>query len=165
MDEAVEAHMQLHQAGAADPVSGELHFAVMALFWRMRPHLRNHGVGWVDARELDAVAGENIYTGAHPTHGLEVEIRGFADLRAWMDKTIVTEQTASGPYSNSQRQETPIRLPSAASLAVADALTERYDNFGWDASADLSKPIYDVGKQPAEDHNEPIKDSIQKPQH
>lgn len=154
LDEAIEEFTRSQRLGEESVLvaSERLHSAVIGLWWRMRPHLREDE-GWDDVEEIEDIEGDTIFSGVHPKIGREVEISGLKDLEEWIDKKATMHQDQSSPNTSSRTSEHTItvRLPADAAIKAAKALSNRFHEYGWDAQASQGLPGQDEFDPAGED--------------
>ena len=134
MDHAVITFTQSQSVGEDQRLlaSEELHAAVLGLWWRMLPNLKDRNE-WTDAESAEFIDGNQIWSGTHPRTGREVEIASLEDLGAWIDRSDKIERPAPGPNhaSSTRSHEVKVRLPAGAALAAAEVLGDLYKQLGW----------------------------------
>lgn len=140
LDDAVRNYDSVHQVvgeGSAqlEQARKTLHITVLDLHQR----LKNHSKGTVywdpnpdDFDDEDKKVNGPIWTGEHPLLG-QVAITGLKDLNSWRGLTRLKKVDLPGPKHESTMKPVDVRLPTDASLAVADVLIEVYEMCGFDA--------------------------------
>jgi hypothetical protein len=139
----------MQQAGAA-----ELHNAVIGYYRALAP-LSDHSAvsGFWDSVELwESPDGETV--------------TGFDALADWAVRYRTTTDSAVGFTGRErQQQREPARLPPQVSLQIAQQLHRAAVKLGFKPPmADTTDDPYQLGRQPTEDHDEPIDESVQKPE-
>lgn len=134
MDHAVVTFTQSQSVGEDQRLlaSEELHAAVLGLWWRMRPNLKDKPE-WDTPEHADFIDGDVLWEGPHPQTGGVVVIEGLRDLGEWIDRSDEIERPAPGPNhaSSTHSQEVKVRLPAAAALDAAEVLSDLFDQLGW----------------------------------
>ena len=144
LDNAVAEFTQAHTLGAEQQFQAtqQLHTAVIHLWWKMRPHLREEGEVWHDLTGYDGVERDYLWEGPHPQMGEEISINGLAELIYWIGKTVEVSASSTGPLSSSDEnaERRPVRLPAAAALQAAEILSDKFHEYGWAAQRDYGLP-------------------------
>jgi hypothetical protein len=139
LDRAIEEFAESQRLGGdRQLIAGEqLHAAVIGLYWRMRPHIRE-GNAWDDIEDLEEIDGEIIWEGTHPQTGQSIELSGLKDIEDWIEKTAAIESESNHPNhaSSSETVQVPVRLPAAAAIEAAKVLINRFDDLGWGVQPD-----------------------------
>ena len=134
VNKAYETFTQLQSMGEDQRLlaSEELHAAVLGLWWRMLPNLKDRNE-WTDAESAEFIDGNQIWSGTHPRTGREVEIASLEDLGAWFNRSDKIERPAPGPNhaSSTRSHEVKVRLPAGAAVAAAEVLGDLYKQLGW----------------------------------
>jgi carbohydrate-binding DOMON domain-containing protein len=148
---------------AANSVSGddaqrvgaaELHNAVIAYYRALAPLSSDGAVAdYWESVELWQRDGEPV--------------TGFDELREWAVRyrTTTTESTVGFTGKSQEQSREPVRLPPQISLRIVQQLDTATVKLGFGPPTDdTTDDPYQLGKQPTEEHNEPVDDSIAKPE-
>jgi hypothetical protein len=138
LDEAVQDYVRAHQiANDTEIARIKLHTAVLDLYWRMRPHLRESDC-WESLEQDTDFDAAYIWQGEHPITGDDVRLSGVSDLDNWLDRRETVESSLSGPYNSDHQPTTQVYLPADAALAAAEALEQKFKQYGWDADQSVT---------------------------
>jgi len=151
----IEAANSLDDDARSDVAAAELHNSTIEYYRALRPLSDEDAVSdfWADVELWDPDAEE------------KEAVTGFDTLGDWAVQMRTTTQTKRG-YTGSKKvtRKEPVRLPPSVLLDVAEKLDEAAVKLGFAPETDDGRDkTYEMKKDP-EDHDEPIDDSIPKPE-
>jgi len=138
--------------------AADLHNAVIGYYRALAP-LSDHDAvsGYWDSVELwDVRVDEETTT----------SVTGFDTLADWAVRyRTVTEERVDFTGVQRETHREPVRLPPQHALKIVQQLHRAAVKLGFEPpTADTTDSPYQLGRKPTEDHDEPIDDSVKKPE-